>query len=205
MADSLTLKMRGLAVSSSQHVSSSSTGHHGTLLSSKLDRPSVATNLTIPSGSAALPRIAPVVTKYRNPEMGKYDGQTSSSGSTGHHQDAPRAALMRLAGGAPNFDRTPAAGPSNLSKIGSPKRLVGQHSAHGIHGPAHGTAARTLAGKIAPVEAKKVPMTTAQTTMIREVTLEKRAPEMPVDMRSAKVREPIRKSDLESSDMPFKP
>lgn len=204
MADSLTLKMRGLAVSSSQHLPSSSNGHHGSMVASKMDRPAPPTSMST-SSSAALPRIAPVITKYRNPDLGKHEGQASSNSSTNHNQDAPRAALMRLAGGAPNFDRTAAAGPSNLSKITSPKRLAGQHPAHGIHGPAHGTTGRTLASKIVPAEAKKVPLNPIQTAVIRDHTLEKRAPELALDVRATMVKEPTRKSDLEPLDLPFKP
>lgn len=218
MADSLTLKMRGLAVSSSsQHVSSGG-GHHGLHTSSKLDR-ATSTTTTTTTSSASLPRITPVVTKYRNPDLGGRHDQTASMvGSSGHHnnQDAPRAALMRLAGGAPNFDRTAAsasasaAGPSNsnLTKMGSPKRLIGQHPAHGIHGPAHGTAARTLASKIVPAESKKapipIPINSIQTSVVRDLVVEKRTLDVAVEGgRMSSVKDVARKSDSEL-EMPFK-
>jgi hypothetical protein len=218
MADSLTLKMRGLAVSSSssQHVSSGG-GHHGLHTSSKLDRATSTTATTTTTSSASLPRITPVVTKYRNPDLGgRHDPATSMVGSSGHHnnQDAPRAALMRLAGGAPNFDRTAAsasvsaAGPSNsnLTKMGSPKRLIGQHPAHGIHGPAHGTAARTLASKIVPAESKKapIPINSIQTSVVRDLVVEKRTLDVAVEgSRMSSVKDVARKSDSEL-EMPFK-
>lgn len=218
MADSLTLKMRGLAVSSSssQHVSSGG-GHHGLHTSSKLDR--AASTATTTTSSASLPRITPVVTKYRNPDLeGRHDQTASMAGSSGHHsnQDAPRAALMRLAGGAPNFDRTAAsasvsaAGPSNsnLTKMGSPKRLIGQHPAHGIHGPAHGTTARTLASKIVPAESKKapipIPINSIQTSVVRDLVMEKRTLDVAVEGgRMSSVKDVARKSDSEL-EMPFK-
>jgi hypothetical protein len=203
MADSLTFKMRGLAVSSSQHASSSSGGHHGLHTTSNMDR-SISSMTT---SSAGLPRITPVMTKYRNPDLGKHDGQTSmaSSSSAGHNQDAPRAALMRLAGGAPNFDRAAAAGPSNLAKTGSPKRMLAQHPAHGLHGPAHGTAARTLASKIVPAEAKKVPINSIQPSMVKDLMSDNRIIDVAVEGgRISSAKDTARKSDLEPLDMPFK-
>jgi aurora kinase len=199
MADSLTLKMRGLAVSSSQQhgVASTSSSHHSLQPGSKIDRA-----LTSASNSAGLPRIAPVITKYRNPELGKLEGHANTSKSIAQNHDAPRAALMRLAGGAPNFDRSTAPGPSNLAKVGSPKRQAPQHSAHGIHGPAHGTAARTLASKIASTEIKKVAVTTSHT--VHTVVHEKRSSELPAEVkRSSNAREYMRKSDMDL-DLPFK-
>jgi hypothetical protein len=190
MADSLTLKMRGLAVSTSQHAGINSTTHHP-----KLDRPSAATT------SNALPRIVPVLTKFRNPDLQKHDGPST---------DAPRAALMRLAGGAPNVERMPPAGPStlNLGKIGSPKRAAQQHTAHGVHGPAHGTAARTLTGKITSVETKKVATTINQLSVA--VQKEGRAEILLAEAtqegnKNNAAKETKRASETGLSDMPFKP
>jgi len=199
MADSLTLKMRGLAVSSSQQhgVASSSSSHHSLQPGSKTDRALMAGN-----NGAGLPRIAPVITKYRNPEQGKLEGHISTIKTSSQSHDAPRAALMRLAGGAPNFDRSTAPGPSSLAKMGSPKRQAPQHSAHGIHGPAHGTAARTLASKIASTEVKKVAVTAGHP--VHTVSHEKRSSELPMEVkRSSNAKDYMKKSDMDL-DLPFK-
>jgi hypothetical protein len=90
--------------------------------------------------------------------------------------------------------------------MGSPKRLIGQHPAHGIHGPAHGTAARTLASKIVPAESKKapIPINSIQTSVVRDLVVEKRTLDVAVEgSRMSSVKDVARKSDSEL-EIPFK-
>lgn len=90
--------------------------------------------------------------------------------------------------------------------MGSPKRLIGQHPAHGIHGPAHGTTARTLASKIVPAESKKapIPINSIQTSVVRDLVVEKRTLDVALEgSRMSSVKDVARKSDSEL-EMPFK-
>lgn len=202
MADSLTMKMRGLAVSSSQssvgHGGSSSHHHHHHPSSYK-DRP-----LTSTSSSTTLPRIAPIVaTKYKNPDVPRHDVSLHHGGVS---HEAPRAALMRLAGGAPNVDRLPGATTStttatttatssHFAKMNSPRKAPVQHTAHGAHGPAHGTAARAMSTKITPGETRKV--ATVGHQLGNKEGLVEAAPQGEEKREKAK-------GETESPDIPFK-
>jgi aurora kinase len=96
-------------------------------------------------------RLPPVLKKFMNPDYVRpaNSGLAASSSGTQLSADSQRAALFKLAG-------VNTAGLS-LGKPQSPagkgKLSINQHTAHGIHGPAHSTTSRALSGKIDPFHA----------------------------------------------------
>ena len=93
-------------------------------------------------------RLPPVMKKFMNPDYVRppNSGLAASSSGTQLSAENQRAALFKLAG-------VNTAG-TQLGKLQSPagkgKLSINQHTAHGIHGPAHATSSRALSGKIDP-------------------------------------------------------
>lgn len=94
-------------------------------------------------------RLQPVLKKYMNPDYIRPANTGLAAGSssgTQRSQDTQRAAFFKLAGvntaaGVVGKPQSPA---------GKGKVSINQHTAHGIHGPAHSTSSRALSGKIDP-------------------------------------------------------
>lgn len=104
-------------------------------------RPAASSN-----AAAGNNRLPPLMKKYMNPGLVR----PPNSGLASHHAEAQRAALLNLA------TANPTAPPAHSSAVGKssggspppkPKASL-QHTAHGLHGPAHATAARTQASAI---------------------------------------------------------
>lgn len=93
-------------------------------------------------------RLQPVLKKYMNSGFVRpaNTGLAASSSGTTLSHETQRAALMKLAG--VNTAGGLAAKPQ--SPAGKGKLSINQHTAHGIHGPAHSTTSRALSGKIDP-------------------------------------------------------
>lgn len=90
-------------------------------------------------GAAAGNRLPPLMKKYMKPGLVR----PPNSGLANHHAEAQRAALLNLA----SATNMPAKSTGSGSPNGKPKHSL-QHTAHGIHGPAHASAARTQASSI---------------------------------------------------------
>lgn len=93
-------------------------------------------------------RLQPVLKKYMNSNFVRpaNTGLAASSSGTALSQENQRAALMKLAGvnTAGGYAGKP------QSPAGKGKVSINQHTAHGLHGPAHSTTSRALSGKIDP-------------------------------------------------------
>lgn len=96
-------------------------------------------------------RFPPVLKKYMNPDYVRpaNSGLAASSSGTQLSTETQRAAFFKLAGvntagGAIGKPQSPA---------GKGKLSINQHTAHGIHGPAHATSSRAVSGKIDPFQA----------------------------------------------------
>lgn len=88
-------------------------------------------------------RLPPLMKKYMNPGLVR----PPNAGLASHHEQAQRAALLDLAGVNTAVPKSHTSGKGGVS--GSPRKPT-VHTAHGIHGPAHATAARTQASSIQP-------------------------------------------------------
>lgn len=99
-------------------------------------RPAPPSPRSTPSSNSN--RLPPLMKKYMNPGLIR----PPNAGLASHHEQAQRAALLDLAG-------VNTAIPKPSASKGSPRKPT-QHTAHGIHGPAHATAARTQASSIVP-------------------------------------------------------
>lgn len=95
-------------------------------------------------------RLAPVLKKYMNKDIVRPANTGLSASASGNtiSQEQRRIALMKLAGhntadGVPG--KLAGGSPSSKGKIS-----INQHTAHGLHGPAHATSSRALSGKIEP-------------------------------------------------------
>ncbi|KAL1408184.1 spindle assembly checkpoint kinase [Vanrija albida] len=93
------------------------------------------------SGADASPsRLPPLMKKYMNPGLVR----PPNAGLASHHAEAQRQALLSLAG--VNVSKEPKGSSSTPKGAKSPERKP--HTAHGIHGPAHASAARAGASSI---------------------------------------------------------
>ncbi|WWC88511.1 uncharacterized protein L201_003422 [Kwoniella dendrophila CBS 6074] len=101
------------------------------------------------SSSSSQNRLPPVLKKYMNPGLVRPPNTglpTSSSSSTNTHNngygESQRGPLLKLAGiNVPMQSK---------STTNSPSGKLKQHTAHGLHGPAHSTSSRTLSSSINP-------------------------------------------------------
>ncbi|KAK4687841.1 hypothetical protein P7C73_g2291, partial [Tremellales sp. Uapishka_1] len=93
-------------------------------------------------------RLPPVLKKYMNPSMQRppnaalashHSQSQSQPQSQSHYGESQRGPLLKLAG-------------LNVSsKPSSPNPKLVQHTAHGLHGPAHSTTSRVLSSSLHPV------------------------------------------------------
>lgn len=151
MAQPLTNMMSGLSLGGPGQASPSAKQHHS----------SSSTN-NAPNGN----RLPPVLKKYMNPGLVRPPNTgLASSASHSHSQQAygesARGPLLKLAGvNVPMSTHHQGGGSSGASKSshhssGSPggkghKHSLSQHTAHGLHGPAHSTSSRALASSLNP-------------------------------------------------------
>lgn len=125
-----------------------------------------------PSSTASNPtgggnRLPPVMKKYMNPNLVRPANTglaAHSTATTNSYNDSQRGPLLKLAGvNVPEQSRhssIPKAvnnNNNNNNNVGSPakshappKHSISQHTAHGIHGPAHSTTSRALSSSINP-------------------------------------------------------
>lgn len=122
--------------------------------------PSMMESLSLKSGtSTAIPsspsrstpssnsnRLPPLMKKYMNPGLIR----PPNAGLVSHHEQAQRAALLDLAGANTSVPKSHASALAKSGGAASSPRKPTQHTAHGIHGPAHATASRTQASSIRP-------------------------------------------------------
>jgi len=96
-------------------------------------------------------RLPPVLKKFMNPDYVRpaNSGLAASSSGTQLSTENQRAAFFKLAG--VNTAGGPLGKPQ--SPAGKGKLSINQHTAHGIHGPAHATSARAQSGKLDPFQA----------------------------------------------------
>jgi aurora kinase len=96
-------------------------------------------------------RLQPVLKKYMNQDFIRPANTGLAAASSGTHlsQEKQRAAMFKLVG--VNSSGGLLSKPS--SPAGKGKLSINQHTAHGIHGPAHSTTSRALSGKIDPNQA----------------------------------------------------
>ncbi|RSH91012.1 spindle assembly checkpoint kinase [Saitozyma podzolica] len=151
MAQPLTNMMSGLSLGGPGQASPSAKQHH-----------SSSTN-NAPNGN----RLPPVLKKYMNPGLVRPPNTgLASAASQSHSQQAygesARGPLLKLAGvNVPmSTHHQGSGGSSGASKSshhlsGSPggkghKHSLSQHTAHGLHGPAHSTSSRALASSLNP-------------------------------------------------------
>lgn len=130
---------------------------------------SSSSNPALGQTKQSAPRLNPLMTKYMDPKFVRAPNQAlaarSAGAATGQNQSgmtsesmaAARAPLLKLAGSNTSAAITSAsaAHPTLPSKLGttgvSPRKLVPtQHTAHGLHGPAHATGSRAMASAIQP-------------------------------------------------------
>ncbi|KAK8858696.1 hypothetical protein IAR55_002925 [Kwoniella newhampshirensis] len=118
---------------------------------------SQSTNNLPSSGSQN--RLPPVMKKYMNPGLFRPPNTglaTASSSST--YGETQRGPLMRLAGvNVPHHPK-----PGQGSPMAKPKPSLTQHTAHGLHGPAHSTSSRALSSSMNPNAAKHPSASTAR-------------------------------------------
>lgn len=95
-------------------------------------------------------RLAPVLKKYMNKDIVRPPNTGLSSSTSGNaiSQEQRRAALMKLA--CLNTVDSVTGKAAGGSPAGKGKLSINQHTAHGLHGPAHATSSRALSGKIEP-------------------------------------------------------
>lgn len=101
-------------------------------------------------------RLPPVMKKYMNPGLVRPPNTGLISHASGGYGESQRGPLLKLAG-----VNVPANSPGRHSllkagRTGSPpgkphhKPSLSQHTAHGLHGPAHSTSSRVLSSSINP-------------------------------------------------------
>ncbi|WVQ83026.1 hypothetical protein IAT38_005164 [Cryptococcus sp. DSM 104549] len=94
------------------------------------------------SSSASQNRLPPVLKKYMNPGLVRPPNSGLATSSSSSHTDASRGPLLTLAGVNVSSHYSK---PGGGSPMGKSKASLGQHTAHGIHGPAHSTTSRVMA------------------------------------------------------------
>ncbi|OCF30442.1 AUR protein kinase [Kwoniella heveanensis CBS 569] len=103
-------------------------------------------------------RLPPVLKKYMNPGLVRppNTGLASGSSASAGYGDSQRGPLLKLAGvNVPVSSHHPSkAGSAVGSPSGKGKSGLSQHTAHGIHGPAHSTSSRALSSSMNPNAAK---------------------------------------------------
>ena len=114
-----------------------------------------STNPTTGMANAGAPgnRLPPALKKYMNPNLvrppnsGVTHGGNHTSSTTTAYAESQRAPLLRLAGlNVPSPARN-----KHSSPTGKPSKVsITQHTAHGLHGPAHSTTARAKSSSINP-------------------------------------------------------
>lgn len=103
------------------------------------------------AGDASPSRLPPLMKKYMNPGLVR----PPNAGLASHHAEAQRQALLSLAGvnvskEKPASSTPKGAGPKSPEPQQQHKKPThAAHTAHGIHGPAHASAARSHASSIA--------------------------------------------------------
>ncbi|WVF69130.1 hypothetical protein IAT40_003904 [Kwoniella sp. CBS 6097] len=148
-------------------VGRSQTSHHGQNIGSASSSSSSAAGQTQTQTQNRLP---PLLKKYMNPGLVRppntgLASASSSASISGHHPhgDLQRGPLLKLAGvNVPVSSHHPStkAGSAAVSPSGKGKAGLSQHTAHGIHGPAHSTSSRALSSSMNP-NAAKYPAVTA--------------------------------------------
>lgn len=117
--------------------------------------------------SSSTNRLPPLMKKYMNPAMVRApntglqnlpSASSSSSSAAGiasisAYQEGIRGPLLKLAG--VNVPVNPAHHPTSFRSPAKSKQSLTQHTAHGLHGPAHSTTARVHASSVAPLQAKR--------------------------------------------------
>jgi aurora kinase len=178
MAQPLTNMMSGLSLGGPGPASPSAKQHHS----------SSSTNNAAPNGN----RLPPVLKKYMNPGLVRPPNTglaSAASQSQSHSQHAygesARGPLLKLAGvNVPmSTHHQGSGGSSGASKSshhssGSPggkghKHSLSQHTAHGLHGPAHSTSSRALASSLNPHHATHPTATATASAGPRKVDLGK--------------------------------
>ncbi|WOO77553.1 uncharacterized protein LOC62_01G001127 [Vanrija pseudolonga] len=105
------------------------------------------------AGADASPsRLPPLMKKYMNPGLVR----PPNAGLASHHAEAQRQALLSLAGvnvskekPAGSTPKGAGSGPKSPEPAHHKKPVHTTHTAHGIHGPAHASSARSQASSIA--------------------------------------------------------
>lgn len=112
-----------------------------------LDTKQQAASSSRPQGD----RLAPVLKKYMNKDIVRppNTGLSASAAGNAISQEQRRIALMKLAGHN-TANGVPGKSAGGGSPAGKGKISINQHTAHGLHGPAHATSSRALSGKIEP-------------------------------------------------------
>ncbi|WWD18591.1 hypothetical protein CI109_103044 [Kwoniella shandongensis] len=154
MSEPISKMMAGLSLNGSS--SPTPKGHSG-------HSQSQSTNNTLPSSNSQN-RLPPLMKKYMNPGLVRPPNTglpTSSSSSSVGYSDPQRGPLLKLAG--VNVPHHPKAGSG--SPMSKPKPSLSQHTAHGLHGPAHSTSSRALSSSMNPTAAKHPSTSTAARPM----------------------------------------
>ena len=101
-------------------------------------------------------RLPPVLKKYMNPGLVRPPNTGLSTHSSQAYGESQRVPLLKLAGVNVPFNspkrHSTLKQPFNASPPGKPhhKPSLSQHTAHGLHGPAHSTSSRALSSSINP-------------------------------------------------------
>ncbi|WRT67907.1 uncharacterized protein IL334_004881 [Kwoniella shivajii] len=122
--------------------------------------------------SSSQNRLPPVLKKYMNPGLVRppNTGLTSSASAYGESNRAP---LLKLAGVNVPIQH------NNKSTTNSPAGKLKQHTAHGLHGPAHSTSSRALSSSINPnVPKHPTSITTTSITTTTTTSSSSRAMEL---------------------------